>query len=282
LFLTSYDELFRFNTTDLSLARYLDWGIGNILSSKLTAFGFDMLVLLFGALQIFLAPFAALGLWRLRQRVEFKPMLIYLALLIIVMPLVFTFPSVRGSMLHSSAALVAYFAVAVPPGLGAVIEWIAQHRRAWNAPSAQKFFGAGFVALSFILSLFLYTQGVFGDVFGGAATIPLWNARDAEYAQMARELNARKVSASQPVMTVDPPSFRNDTGRRSIYLPTDSVEAIFQAAKQFDAHYLVLQYDHPRPLSDLYSMKTRIEGLVPVAQVPDPLGRPVTLFEIKY
>jgi len=84
------------------------------------------------------------------------------------------------------------------------------------------------------------------------------------------------------VLTIDPPSFRNDTRLRSIYLPTESVDAIFQAAKQFDAHYLVLQYDHPRPLSDVYSGNAHVAGLVPVANLRDPLGRPVMLFEVQW
>jgi hypothetical protein len=279
LFLTNYDELFRYNTGDLTLARYLDWGITNILSSKLNALGFDLLVLI-GGLQFFLAPFAGIGLWQSRRRIEFKPMLIYLALLLLTMAFVFTFPGMRGSMLHSSIALVAYFAVAVPPGLDAAIHWIARRRRQWNERSAQLFFRGGFVALAGGLSIFLYSQGVFG-LFTAQPTIVLsWNARDAEYPAVGSDLDARGASPFQPVLTVDPPSFFNETGRRSIYLPTDNPEAIFQAAQRFGARYLVLENDHPLPLNELYAGHAQVEGLAPVAKFEDAIGRPVILFEV--
>src|SRR5439155_8961034 len=124
------------NVGDLTLTRYLAWGWSDIIASKITALGFGLLVLVFGSLQLVLAPFAVVGLWKMRARTEFKPMLMYLALLLLAMALVFTYPSVRGSMLHSSTALIAYFAVAVPPGLDAAIEWVARRRRAWNVEQA--------------------------------------------------------------------------------------------------------------------------------------------------
>lgn len=280
LFLTSYDELFRYNVADLTLARYLAWGMPNILMSKLTAFGYDLLILLLGALQIFLAPFAVIGLWRGRGRAEFRTMLIYLALLWGTMTFVFTFPGIRGSMLHSAAALVPYFAVALPPGLAGAIAWVARRRKSWEARGAERFFSWGLVALALVVSVFLYAQGVFANVLGGSPTIPLWNERDAEYAAVGRELDARGVPKMQPIMTVDPPSFYNDTGRHAIVIPTESVEAIWQAARAFDAHYLVLQYDHPRPLNSLYAGQNEA-GLAPVARFQDALGRPVTLLEIQ-
>ncbi len=280
LFLTNYDEFFRYSTPDLTLARYLDWGPVNIAFSKLKALGFDLLVLLFGGLQIFLAPFAIVGLWQLRRRVEIKPMLIYLALLLLAMAFVFTFPGMRGSMLHSSIALVAYLAVAVPPGIDVIVRWVARRRRKWGERSAQVFFRWGFIALAAGLSIFLYAQGVFGSMSGSGATTPLWNDRDVEYREIGRELDALAVPPLQPIMTVDPPSFFNETGRRSIYLPTDNAEALFRAAEQFGARYLVLENDHPIPLNELYAGRAQVGGLAPVAKFQDALGRPVVLYEI--
>ena len=175
--------------SDLTLARFLNWGIANIVLSKFKALGFDLLVMVFGGLLIFLAPFAGIGLWHLRQRLEFRPFLLYLVLLPVAMAGIFTFPGVRGSMLHSSISFVPYFAVAVPPGLDASIRWIALRRRRWSEDRAQVFFRAGFVALAFGLSVFLYSQGVFGIFAAQPASIPLWNERDAEYSEIGRQLD---------------------------------------------------------------------------------------------
>jgi hypothetical protein len=108
----------------------------------------------------------------------------------------------------------------------------------------------------------------------------LWNERDVEYAAIDRELDARGVTDEVPILTVDPPSFVNQTGRRSIYLPTESVDAIFEAAEKFGAEYLVLQFDKPRTMAELYAGEKTIEGLTPIATTEDALGRPVTLFEL--
>jgi hypothetical protein len=280
LFLTSYDDLFRYNVTDLTLSGYIDWGGANIVASKLNALGFDLLVLIFGGMQIFLAPFAAIGLWRLKGTVEFRLFLLYALLLTLAMAFIFTFPGIRGSMLHSSAALVPYFAVAVGPGLDASIRWVSRHRRRWDERSARVFFRRGFVALACGLTLFLYSQAVFGLFAFGPPTMPVWNARDEEYAAIGQQLEKAGVSALQPVMTVDPPSFFNETKRRSIYLPTDGLDAVFQAARQFGAHYLVLENDHPVPLNSLYAGRVQVTGLKPVANFQDALGRPVVLYEI--
>jgi hypothetical protein len=278
--LLNYDEFFSFDVARITLARYLDWGLGNILGSKFEALGFVLLVMVFGVWQIFLAPFAAVGFWKTRHRVEMQAALIYLGLLVLTMAFVFTFPATHGSMLHSAAALVAYGAVAVPPGLDAAVEWVGKRRKRWNVPQAQKFFRIGAVGLAVMFSLYLYASGVWLAP-GEGATTPLWNARDVEYAAIDGELDARGVAESAVVVTVDPPSFVNQTGRRSIYIPTESVEAIFAAAEKFGAQYLVLQYDKPRTMMGLYAGEETIVGLEKVGTVEDGLGRPVFLFEMK-
>ncbi len=277
LWLTGYDELFRF-TDDLTLQRYLDWGIGNIVASKLRAGGINLLVLAFGALQIFLAPFALIGLWQQRRRVELLPFFIYTLLLYLALTLAFTFPSVRGSTLHSAAALLPFLAAAAPRGIDACIEWIARRRRTWDIALAARVFRAGFVALAIFLAIYLYALGVFP--IGSASEIPLWNLRDLEYGEIARWLD-QNARPDDVVLTVDPPAFYNASHRRSIVIPTDSVDAIFLAAKKYDARYLVLQFDHPAPLNDLYRERATIPGLTRVAAFRDGNGRPVTLFEIE-
>lgn len=279
LWLLSYDEFFSYDVARLTFDRYLAWGIGNIVASKFAALWFSVLVLLLGVWQIFLAPFAAVGFWKMRGRVEMQVALIYLALLVLAMAFVFTFPATHGSMLHSATALVAFGAVAVPPGLDAAIAWLGKRRKRWNVAQAQKFFRWGAIALAIFFSMYLYAQGVWIPP-GETATTALWNQRDIEYAALDRELDARNVPDAAPIITVDPPSFINETGRRSIYMPTESVDAIFDAARQFGARYLILQYDKPATMVDLYLGRTTIKGLTQIAQTQDALGRPVILFEV--
>ena len=81
-------------------------------------------------------------------------------------------------------------------------------------------------------------------------------------------------------MTVDPPAFYNASYHRAIAIPTDGVNAIFLAAEKYNARYLVLQFDHPAPLNDLYHAQVTIPGLTRVADFRDGNGRPATLFEV--
>ncbi len=277
LWLTNYDELFRF-TDDLSLQRYLAWGMGNIVQSKLVAAARNLFIVTFADLQIFLAPFALIGLWQLRRRIEMLPFFVYAALLYLAMTFAFTLPSWRGSMFHSASALLPCLAVAVPPGLDASVHWIARRRRTWNAAQAALVFRAGFVALAILLAVFLYAQGVF-PIGGGSSDIPLWNLRDAEYPAIAQWLD-ENAGERDVVMVVDPPSFYNVSHRRAIVIPTDNVDAVFQAAWRYGARYLVLQFDHPAPLDDLYRERVTIPGLRRVADFRDGVGRPAMVFQI--
>jgi len=278
LWLTSYDELFRF-ADDLTLQRYLDWGIGNIVASKLRAAGINFLVIAFGALQVFLAPFALIGLWQARRRVELLPFLLYAPLLYLAMTLAFTFPSMRGSTLHSSAALLPFLAAVAPRGIDVAVEWMARRRRAWNVAQAARVFRIGFVALALLLAVYLYALGVF-PIGGGASDIPLWNLRDIEYAEIARWLDAH-ARADDVVMTADPPAFYNASHHRSIVIPTDSLEAILLAAQKYNARYLVLQFDHPKPLNEVYRERVMLPGWTRVAEFRDGNNRLVMLFEIE-
>lgn len=278
LWLLEYDELFRF-ANDLTLQRYLDWGIGPILESKVSAAFLNLLILLFGDLQLFLAPFAAIGLWKLRRRIEMLPCLIYAGLLYAAMTLIFTFPSGHGSFLHSATALLPYLAVAVPPGIDSAVQWIARRRRTWDPSQATRVFQVGFCMMAVGISTIMYSQGVFGSSSSQAGKSALWNDRAVEYEQITEWLD-RNAKSDDKVMVVDPPTFYNSSHRPSIVIPTDDVEAIFAAAQRYKVKYLVLQFDHPKPMNDLYHGRVQIEGLRPVAEFVDASRRPVTLFEI--
>ncbi len=279
LWLTNYDELFRY-ADDLTLSRYLSMGVGSIITSKIAAAARNIFIIVFADLQLFLLPFAVIGIWQLRKRIELIPFLVYAALLYLAMTLAFTFPSWRGSLFHSASALLPFLAVAAPPGIDAVVHWMARRRRTWDAALAARFFLVGFVALAIFLSFFLYAQGVFPTRVGAPSEIPLWNQRDAEYPEIARWLD-QNARADDMVMVVDPPSFYNTSHRRAIIIPTDSLDAIFDATRQYRARYLILEFDHPKPLHDLFQQRTDVPGLQPVADFHDALGRPVTLFEVR-
>ncbi len=276
LWLTSYDELFRF-ADDLTPARYLAWGLVPIIESKVVAVFRSLLVISFANMLLFLTPFVLIGLWRLRKCIEFLPFLIYSFLLFWVMVLAFTFPSWRGTLLHSGIALLPFCAVTVPLGIDAAVRWVARRRRTWDVSRALPVFQIGFVVLAIIVSFYIYGGGLFGSSAGRDS--PLWNERDIGYLDIARWLD-RNARDNDIVVAGDPPSFHNVSHRRTIVIPSDSVDAVLAAARQYRASYLVLDHDYPGPLKDLYEGRTTVQGLSPVVSVRDPAGHPVILFEV--
>lgn len=288
MWLVNYDELFRY-ADDLTPERYLASGIGSVLQPKLIVAIYNLIVILGTPI----APFALIGVWQLRRRVELLPFFIYTALLYLALTIAFTFPSRHNSILHSASALVPFLALAAPAGIQTAVAWVAQRRRAWNVIQASRFFLIGFVGIALVFSLYTWEGSVFGltnragdylrarlGAARASSTNVLWNERDLHYPPIAQwlDLHARQ---NDGVMVVDAPAFYNVSHRRAIMIPTDQdTTAILRAAQKYGARFLILEFDHPSPLKDLYSLRSEISGLTRVADFRDALDRPVTLYQI--
>ncbi|NOZ06547.1 MAG: hypothetical protein GXP41_09410 [Chloroflexi bacterium] len=277
IFLRSYEDFFSYGL-DLTWGSYLAWGIGPIVRSKLDA-GLWNLIILAGALQFFLAPFAVIGWWRNRRHPLWRPFFLYGAALFAAMVLVFTFPSRRGSMLHSAAALIPFACAAVPGGIESAVAFIARRRHSWDAGEAQRFFGWGFVGLSVLISLFLYAQAIHKPWLG-ESLLPPWNQRSLVYQDVNAWLRTHDRAAGR-LMVVDPPALHYFTGREAVVIPNNSVEAIRRAAQRYDVAYLVLEHDHVVPLNSLYQDPQSLAGFELRARFQDAKEQPVYLFRLK-
>lgn len=271
-FLRDYDDLFSYGQ-ELSLWSYLGWGLGPILRSKLEAAWLNLQTLLFVDLLIFLSPFAAVGLWKVRLRLEYMPFFIYAVLLYLAMTFVFTFPGYRGGMLHSSGALLPHFFAASALGLDDAVAWIGRLRRGWHLPSARRVFTFGFVLLAVFLSVFIY----YNRALGGNMADPAWNRRDEVYEEIAvwLEKNARP---DEVVMVGNPPAFYYFTGRPCVVVPNEGVETLLEAAWRYGAEYLILDQNRPRPLAAFYAGDVQDERLTLLATFA---GDTVKLYRIR-
>lgn len=243
LFLRDYDELFSYGLP-LTLERYLDWGPGNILASKLWAAKLNLMTFVGPNNLIFLTPFTLIGLWRLRREALMRPALIYGVLLYAAMTLAFTFPGVRGGLLHSSAALLPFFFAAAPIGLEAAVRWVARRRRGWNARQATQVFLVGFVVLAAALSLTLTVRTMQSKH---------WiNGSGDVYRQIGAWLEAQGLE-EVTVMVNNPPGFALRTGHPAIVVPNGDVETLLAVADRYGATVLVLDANRPGPLAGLYA-----------------------------
>ena len=259
LFLRDYDELFSYGR-ELSFTSYLEWGWSAILQSKLQGLWFGVQNLLVVNLMIFLTPFAAWGLWVWRKRSELLPFVLYAALVYLSMTLLFTYPGMRGGLLHSSTALLPWLFAAAACGLREFIRFMAAHRSGWNPDTAYRFFFVAFILLAALLSGFLFLN----NVSGRSGQNPPWNERNTVYIEVGEWLaqNHRDVA---PVMVNNAPAFYYFVHRPALSIPNEAPDTVIEAARRYGVEYLVLEADHPAPLKALYEGRETIAGMELVA-----------------
>jgi len=218
LWLRDYEELFYLGQ-ELSLRRYLVWGLGPLLASKLQAGWYNSYVML--GPWPYLAPLAALGAWQGRHDQRLRLAQSYGLALWLAMTLGFTFPAQHGSTFHSASALVVWQAACVPTGIAAVMRWLARRWPRWEAMHFTHFFLIRLTALAVIVSLIQYGM-IWLRVIQPELTAADWvNHGQDHYQVVARWLTEQGVPASEPVLVRDPPSFHHATGRRAVVLPRD-------------------------------------------------------------
>lgn len=243
LFLRDYDELFSYGLP-LTLERYLEWGLGPILMSKLWAARLNLMTFVGPNNLVFLTPFTLIGLWRLQRKALMRPALLYGALLYATMTLAFTFPGMRGGLLHSSVALLPFFFAAAPLGLEAVIRWVARRRRTWNAQQAVRVFLVGFIVLAAALSLALTVRTMqSGYWISGSGGV---------YRQIGAWLEEHGLEGAT-VMVNNPPGFALRTDHPAIVVPNGDVDTLLTVADRYGATVLVLDANRPGPLVGLYA-----------------------------
>ena len=218
LVLRDYEELFTLGQ-ELSLARYLAWGIGPLLASKLQAGVYNLYVL--AGPWPYLGPLAALGAWQGRRDPRLRLASGYGLVLWLAMTLGFTFPAQHGSTFHSASALVVWQAACVPAGLAAVMRWVARRWPRWDAVRFTRFFLVRLTALAVVVSLVQYGL-IWLRIIRPALTSQGWvNHGLDHYTAVGEWLAAAGEPPTTPVLVRDPPSFYWVTHRRAVVLPRD-------------------------------------------------------------
>lgn len=274
LWLTNYSELFAYEP-QLTATRYWEWGIGNILNSKVQS-AWSCALIILGATLFYMAPLVLVALRRAYSLPLFRPVLWYSVILLTLMPLLFTFPATRGSLFHSSAALVAWYMAMVPYGLARVIQFIAARRKTWNPTQATQVLGVGFILLA---------MGITASIYAGAVWLPpqpkaalaRWSERTLPYREVSAWL-AANAEADALIFVDEPPLYTGITGNPSLAIPSDGMEALTRAAQAWNATYFLLDYDNARFYRTMYD-KQQSEGAWQfVTTFTDSLERPTVLF----
>jgi 4-amino-4-deoxy-L-arabinose transferase-like glycosyltransferase len=275
IWLTTYNDFFSYGK-DLSPQSYLAWGWGNILLSKLRALGQNGFTIL-AILEFVPAPLAAIGLWRLRRSLQALPFWLYLILLYLGLSLVFTFPSQRGTLLHSFTPLLPFLSLAVILGLDTTIEWLARRRPGpfaeQRASGRRQVYFVAAIVLSGILSVSIIISNA-----------PTWDTAYHRY-QQAGQIAARDYISNVEdhiskngqiaskgdlpiVMVSDPPDYYLATGQHAISIPDQGIPTILQAAARYGASYLLLESLHSQAQDALWSGAERSPRLTLLWSAP--------------
>ena len=251
LFLTTYDDIFAYNRP-LDYESYIEWGMNNILKSKLQAIaiGVQTYVAVLGF--IFLVPFVIVGLvisLKNSKRKRFIwPVLAYGSVLFLIMTLLFTFPGMRGSLFHSSIAVWPWSTVLATFGIGFSIDWAAARLSHWKPRIAKRNFSVMFVVVAFIV----------GFVISWPRT------RSSENGDILRKIG-ESLPEDAVIFAGNAPAINYYTGLAALSAPNEPVNRMMEAADKYGGTYLILDENHPEPLVDLYHG----EGQYPDIQLID-------------
>ena len=151
LWLTSYDQLFAYPASQLTLASWWHSGLVAILKARVWSLGLNLANTLTVQAEVFLLPLIGLGLWHLRKDRRVQLAGPGLAVDARAMTVVFPFAGARGGFFHSGAALQTVWWALAPLGLERVIQW-GRRKRGWNAVQAGTIFRMALIGLAVLLT----------------------------------------------------------------------------------------------------------------------------------
>lgn len=244
LWITSYDQLYRYPASDLTPTSWWAAGAAELLRARLWALGQNLQTALAVQGEVFLAPLVILGGWRIRR--ERRVQLAALAWLLTFLGMTLAFPlqGGRGGFFHAGAALQPAAWALAAAGLGELIAW-GERRRGWRPGRAWATLGGGAIGLAMLLTALTACPRFVGE---GAP----WGRGEAAYTLVEQALREAGAAPGQAVLVNNPPGYFAATGRPALAIPDGDESAARQVALRYGAAYLVLEGNHPRGLDSLY------------------------------
>ncbi len=245
MFLTQYEDLYSYSK-QLTLANYWDWGVSNIIVSKLQK-ALSIARQLYSFIGGFLAFFIAIGIlglilspnrqsrWRM-----YLPPLLFLGFLYTFYTLIATFPgSQRGFGFHKSGMAIIPFLVVI------AIDSI-------NKNLSSKINVT--LCILLVLSLFI-PQSI-----QSARTAIVHNAQMGERLEKLKDVLVSDAQVQEQeeivIMARSPWEVFHTTRFKSIQIPNENIEIIYKVAQHYGANYLLL----PAPREALRALYTGDES----------------------
>ena len=262
VWMAEYDELFSYPATTLNFERWFATGLAEIARARVNALLANLTHTLVVQGQIFLAPLALVGLWKLRRDLRVQIGLLAWGLTFLIMTFIFPFPGVRGGLFHSGAAVQTLIWAAVPVGLCHLID-LGGRYRGWNTEQAWMVFQAGVILIAAFFSGVIFFNRVIGREF----MHPVWDAPRRQYENIGRWLDAQNTVETERVLINNPVGFYLAAERPAVVIPSSGVESVLDVAERYQVAFLVLEENHPAPLAELYRSTGDRSGLTFIGSV---------------
>jgi hypothetical protein len=273
-FLTRYDDLFGYPASQLSIGRWLQSGLTNILLDRLRALGGNLLAIAFVNGLVFEAPLMVAGFVAVRRTEMAKAAGLYLIGLLAVMSFAFPYAGLRGGFFHSSTALMPFLWALAAFGLERIVHWAAV-RRDWQEERAQQTYGIGAIMIALVATSFIVAT----RVVGANPSKPAWNIPGRSY-QVAAQRLAALSNPSQLIAVNNPPGFYLASGRQAVVVPEGDEETLRMVALRYGVQWIILEANHPLGLNSLYADPKKSDWLVLSGSWQDEHGGPVMIFRM--
>jgi hypothetical protein len=235
---TDYTDLFKFQASEITPIRWMNYGIENLLIDRIRAFGVNLQTLLMVAGGIFLAPLIIVGGIQKRSNSSVKIMFFMLLITFGVMTLIFPYAGGRGSFIHSLTSIQILLWSLVPLGLEKVVNYFVKMRN-WKAEKSFRIFSITFVCFTALISGFIFLTKLNHGLEG---KIP-WNDSQRTFQAVEKQLVNINDEKTSVIMVNDPPGYYLASGRTAIMIPTGEIESIIDASRRFDAKYILVDSD---------------------------------------
>ena len=247
LWLTQYEDLFLFPSSQLTFTRWLEMGWTQILSGWGRALWSNLQTAVAGQGSIILGPFIVVGLYKIRKQAEVVLGASMWLLTLAVFSLVFPYQGVNGSFFHSGAAFQPLFWAAAPVGIAQTVQYVAGLRKWQRGTQVQRFLSILLVVVCLLLSL-----GLAGRKLMGIAGSPAWNAGAAPYARVDQALVDLGATPCELVMVNNPPGYYLASGRSAVGIPYGDETTLRSVAEKYAVRFLVIDQNNAGYLSRLF------------------------------
>ena len=215
---------------DITVGRYLEWGLGPILTSKLRTL-VDLVGRTLALLGGILGLFFFAGAWMQRRDRRLWPYFAYVVVMFAMMTLVFTEHAPKGAFLHTAPA---WLPIGIPMALASVAPVCVIAARWWrflHRPATQRFVEVVAVMGAVVLS-----------VAGAVALWVQWQTR-IDRAEAAAAFLRSAAAPDDVVLAADPSSLYLLTGLSGVAMPFDPFRVVADVVDAYGVDWVVVVLD---------------------------------------